>query len=56
MRTVLVVEIRQDPISGWGDSPEDHKHLVQKFLDEAIPHYNPKVEIFATVRDNVRCL
>lgn len=44
-RSRLVVEIDLDPVPGWGNSPEDHRALVQRLLNDAVPHYNPTVEV-----------
>jgi len=41
----LVVEIDLDPVPGWGNSPEDHRALVQRLLNDAVPHYHPTVVI-----------
>jgi hypothetical protein len=46
-RSRLVVEIDLDPIPGWGHTAEDHRALVQRQLDEAVPHYNPTVTVTA---------
>lgn len=44
-RVRLVVGADLDPVPGWGDNPEDWRALVQRHLDEAVPHYNPIVSI-----------
>ena len=44
-RSRLVVEIDIDPVPGWGDNAEDHRRLVESLLSEAVPHYNPTVEV-----------
>ena len=44
-RSRLVVEIDLDPVPGWGDNADDHRALVQRLLDEAVPHYNPTVTV-----------
>lgn len=44
-RSRLTVEIDIDPVPGWGDNSDDHRALVQRLLDEAVPHYNPTVTI-----------
>lgn len=53
-RSRLVVEIDLDPVPGWGDNAEDHRALVQRHLDDAVPHYHPTVTIDAnTAADTV---
>jgi hypothetical protein len=44
-RSRLVVEIRLDPVPGWGNTPEDHRVLVQRLLEDAVGHYQPTVTI-----------
>ena len=47
-RSRLVVEIDLDPVPGWGNSPEDHRALVQRLLDDAVSHYHPSVTVEAS--------
>ena len=41
----LMVEANLDPVPGWGDNPEDWRALVQRLLDDAVPHYHPTVVV-----------
>lgn len=43
--SVIEVKIRIDPVSGWGNNPQNHVNLLQNILNTAIPHYNPKVKL-----------
>jgi hypothetical protein len=56
-RSRLVVEIRLDPVPGWGNTPEDHRVLVQRLLEDAVGHYQPTVTIapVAPHADGVAC-
>lgn len=47
-RSRLQVELDLDPVPGWGNHPDHHRALVQRLLDDAIPHYNPTVALIAT--------
>jgi hypothetical protein len=47
-RVRLTVEADIDPVPGWGDNPQDWQALVQRLLDEAVPHYHPVVTIQET--------
>ena len=44
-RVRLIVEADIDPVAGWGDNAADWRNLVQRLLDDAVPHYNPTVTI-----------
>lgn len=44
-RSKLIVEIDLDPVPGWGHDPQSHQHLLQKFLNQTISHYNPTVTV-----------
>lgn len=41
--SVIIIEIDLDPVSGWGNNPEDHKMMLERYLNETIPHYNFKI-------------
>lgn len=47
MRTkvTLTVEVELDPIPGAFSTPESAKEHIQYFLNDAISHYNPIVQI-----------
>lgn len=45
MRLALSVLVNTDPVPGWGYDPQDWVTLLQKYLDEIVPHYDPKVRI-----------
>jgi hypothetical protein len=44
-RSKLLVELDLDPAPGWGNTPEDHRSMLQRYLDDAVPHYRPNVTI-----------
>lgn len=44
-RSTLTVSIDLDPVPGWGHQAEDHRAWLQHYLDGAIGHYHPSVEI-----------
>lgn len=41
--SVITIEIDLDPVPGWGNNPEDHKMMLERYLNETVPHYNPKI-------------
>jgi hypothetical protein len=45
MRAKIQVEVDTDQVPGWGYDPKDYVDLIQKYLNEVIPHYNPKVTL-----------
>lgn len=45
MRAKILVEIDTDMVPGWGFHPEDYVRHIQRYLDQTIPHYNPKVTL-----------
>lgn len=44
---LILVEVELDPISGWGNKPEDFVELTQNALDDRVGHYFPKVTLLA---------
>lgn len=42
-RVTLEVSVDLDPVLGWGHDAEDFRKLVEKFLKDTVPHYNPCV-------------
>lgn len=44
---IILVEVELDPISGWGNKPEDFVELTQNALNDRIPHYFPRVKLLA---------
>lgn len=42
-RVTLTVEVDLDPIPGAFHTIENAAEHVQRMLDHAVPHYNPKV-------------
>lgn len=43
MRVKIIVEVNTDLVHGWGYEPQDYVDLVQKYLNQVIPHYKPSV-------------
>jgi len=44
-KSVIEVKIRLDPVPGWGNDPQDHMKMLEKYLNDTIPHYKPEVRI-----------
>lgn len=44
IRIKISVEVNLDPVSGWGNNPDDFVKDIQFRLDQAYPHYEPKVK------------
>lgn len=44
-RARMVVEWDLDPVYGWNHQPEDVVRLVQRYLEDGIPHYRPTVTL-----------
>lgn len=44
-RAVIAVEVDLDPVPGWGNDAEDYAAAIRQWADNAIPHYNPTVEV-----------
>ena len=44
-RARIIVEVNTDAIPGWGAHPQDFADLIQRKLDETVPHYEPKVYV-----------
>ena len=47
-KAVIEVKVDIDPIPGWGNNPKDYAELIQKHLNQTIPHYNPEVRLVKT--------
>ena len=45
MRIKILVEVDTDLVLGWGHEPEDYIKLLERLLDQTIPHYNPVVTL-----------
>jgi hypothetical protein len=43
-KTVLVIQVDLDSVPGAFHTPESAKNNIQAILDNAIPHYEPRVE------------
>lgn len=43
-KTVLVIQVDLDSVPGAFHTPESAKKNIQAILDNAIPHYEPRVE------------
>ena len=42
----IVVEIKNaEQVPGWGYDPQDYVDLIQRHLDQVIPHYEPRVRL-----------
>jgi hypothetical protein len=44
-RIKIIVEVDTDGIPGWGYDPQDYVKLIDKHLQQTIPHYNPEVKL-----------
>lgn len=47
-RTVMLVIVDLDPIPGDMHTAESAREIVQAKLNDAMPHYNPKVRAIPT--------
>ena len=47
-QTVLEVKILQDPVPGWGHTPEEHAEWLQKHLDIMFSWCKPEVKLIRT--------
>lgn len=41
----IKVEVRLDPVAGWGDNAEDFRRHVEDHLQQSIPHYLESVTV-----------
>lgn len=41
----LIVKVELDDVPGTFHTPESAERVVQQILENAIPHYNPEVEL-----------
>lgn len=57
-RVKIVVEVCLDPLPGWGHEPEDFAVMIQRNLDESVPHYHPTVRVDGPEidRSHVSCI
>jgi hypothetical protein len=44
-RITIIVEVNTDDLPGWGNDPQDFVRMIQKLLDDRVPHYNPSVKL-----------
>lgn len=44
-RIKIEVEVNLDQVPGWGYDPQDFVKLIEKHLNQAVPHYMPKVRL-----------
>ena len=44
-RVVIEVRVNTDMVPGWGYDAQDYVDLIQRSLDEQIPHYEPVVTL-----------
>lgn len=42
-RVALIVEVNLDLVPGHFDNVQDYIKLLQSFLDQTVPHYEPTV-------------
>lgn len=47
-RICILVEVDTDPVPGWGNDPQDYVKLIERNLNDQIPHYNPVVTLSPT--------
>ncbi len=41
----IEVDVRLDPVPGWGDNAEDFRRHVEHYMQETIPHYLQSVTV-----------